>query len=69
MDKKTVIGVVVECLPNNLYKVVLEDEKEVLCYVSGKVRVNKIRVLVGDGVEVELDPYKGKTTNRIVKRL
>lgn len=88
-------GVVVEALPNIMFRVKLdlpknqvvsdmdlqeninneanaeqnnnEDEsKEILCYLSGKMRLHRIRVLVGDKVAVELDPYGGK--GRIVKR-
>lgn len=61
-------GVVTESLPNQLYRVAFEDGVEVLAYVAGKLKVNKIKVLVGDSVDVELDPYKGKATNRIVYR-
>lgn len=68
MEKKVVRGVVIEVLPGGLYKVSYE-EREVLCYVAGKMRHNHIRVLVGDTVDVELDPYRGKTTNRIIQRV
>ena len=67
MDK--IEGIVIECLPNNLYKTELTDGKTVICYMAGRMRINKIRVLLGDKVEIILDPYKGKTTNRIIKRL
>lgn len=62
-----VIGVVTEALPDTLFKVRFEDSKELLCFLSGRMRMNRIRVLVGDKVSVELDPYGGK--GRIVKRL
>lgn len=61
-------GVIFESLPNQLYRVKLESEKEVLCYVSGRMVKNKIRLLIGDKVEVVVDPYGGKNTNRIVRR-
>ena len=67
MDK--IEGIVIECLPNNLYKTELTDGKTVICYMAGRMRINKIRILLGDRVEIILDPYKGKTTNRIIKRL
>ena len=67
MDK--IEGIVIECLPNNLYKTELTDGKTVICYTDGRMRINKIRILLGDKVEIILDPYKGKTTNRIIKRL
>ncbi len=62
-----ITGTVVEALPNILFRVEREDNGEVfLCYLSGKMRMHKIRVLVGDRVEVEIEPYGGK--GRIVKR-
>lgn len=54
-------GVVVEALPNTLFKVELDTSKEVvLAYLAGKMRMNRIRVLIGDKVEVQLDPYGGR---------
>lgn len=65
---KTVSGIVTESLPNTLFKVQLEGEdKEILTYLAGKMRLHRIRVLIGDKVSIELDPYGGK--GRIVKRL
>ena len=61
------IGVVVEALPNTLFRVQLERGGELLAYLSGKMRMNRIRVLVGDTVSLETDPYGGK--GRIVRRL
>lgn len=63
----TVGGLVTEALPNTMFRVTLEDGKEVIAYLAGKMRFNRIKVLVGDKVEVLLDPYGGKA--RIVKRL
>lgn len=60
-------GVVVEALPDTNFKVNLADGTEVLAYLAGKMRLHRIRVLVGDTVGVELDQY-GKR-GRIVKRL
>lgn len=60
-------GRVVEALPGTLFRVVLENGKEQLAYLGGRMRVNKIKVLVGDKVSVALDEYGGK--GRIVKRL
>ncbi|OHB00329.1 MAG: translation initiation factor IF-1 [Candidatus Zambryskibacteria bacterium RIFCSPHIGHO2_12_FULL_43_12b] len=63
-----IIGTVIEALPNILFKISPEGEgEEFLAYLAGKMRMNKIRVLVGDRVEVELDPYGGR--GRIVRRL
>ena len=66
-EKGTVTGIVTEALPNTLFRVQVEGEQELLAYLSGKMRLHRIRVLIGDSVEVELDPYGGK--GRIVKRL
>ena len=69
------IGVVTEALPSTLFRVVVEnkkaaneeEKKEILAYLSGKMRMHRIKVLIGDSVEIVLDPYGGK--GRIVKRL
>jgi translation initiation factor IF-1 len=67
----TARGVVIEALPSTLFRVKLqdktEDEKEILAYLGGKMRMHRIKVLIGDSVEVVLDSYGGK--GRIVKRL
>lgn len=66
-------GTITEALPSTLFRVEIdlpqtpEKSKEILAYLSGKMRMNRIKVLVGDSVEVLLDPYGGK--GRIVKRL
>lgn len=61
-------GVIVESLPNIMFRVKLdESEEEILSYLSGKMRLHRIRVLVGDKVLLELEPYGGKA--RIIKRL
>ncbi|MBI2475694.1 MAG: translation initiation factor IF-1 [Candidatus Taylorbacteria bacterium] len=63
-----VLGVVTEALPDTLFRVKLENaEAELLCYLAGRMRLHRIRVLVGDKVFVELDPYGGK--GRITKRM
>jgi len=59
-------GVVTEALPNTLFKVKLSGDKEILAYLSGKMRINRIRVMVGDRVELILDPYGGR--GRITRR-
>ena len=76
----TVRGVVTEALPSTLFRVSIEgdgtskngatgedNKKEILAYLSGKMRMHRIKVLIGDTVEIVLDPYGGK--GRIVKRL
>lgn len=60
---------VIETMPNLQYKVKLSDGKEVIGYASGKMKINKIKVMIGDKVEIILDPYNGKATNRIVRRI
>ena len=60
-------GVVLEALPNILFRVALDSGEEILAYLAGKMRFHRIKVLVGDRVEVLLDPYGGK--GRITKRL
>jgi translation initiation factor IF-1 len=77
----TVKGIVTEALPSTLFRVKLKEEEneparpledsgaggEILAYLSGKMRMHRIKVLIGDSVEVVLDSYGGK--GRIVKRL
>ena len=71
----TVRGVITEALPSTLFRVKIddnsegkgEDQKEILAYLGGKMRMHRIKVLIGDAVEVVLDSYGGK--GRIVKRL
>lgn len=57
-----------ESLPNIMFRVKLDENgEEILSYLSGKMRLHRIRVLVGDKVLLELEPYGGKA--RIIKRL
>jgi len=76
----TARGIVTEALPSTLFRVKMparnassiadaggEDQKEILAYLGGKMRMHRIKVLIGDSVEIVLDPYGGK--GRIVKRL
>lgn len=69
-QKKKVFSVeaqVIEALPNTFFKLKREDNgEELLSYLSGKMRLHRIKVMIGDRVLVELDPYGGK--GRIVKR-
>lgn len=53
----TVEGVVKELLPNTMFKVALENEHVVLAHISGKMRLNFIRILPGDTVVMEMSPY------------
>ncbi|HMQ69003.1 MAG TPA: translation initiation factor IF-1 [Ignavibacteria bacterium] len=60
-------GIISEILPNTNFKVKLENGHEILAHISGKMRMNYIRILQGDKVTVELSPYdltKGRITYR-----
>lgn len=61
-------GVVLESLPSTLFKVKLDDGREILGHLSGKMRLHYIKVLPGDRVRVEMTPYD-ETKGRIVHRL
>ena len=50
-------GVVLEALPNTLFRVKLEDGSLVLCHLSGKLRIHFIKILPGDRVKIEMTPY------------
>jgi translation initiation factor IF-1 len=66
-DTIEVTGVVLESLPNAMFKVELENRHQVLALVSGKMRKNFIRILTGDRVLIELSPYdlsRGRITYR-----
>ena len=67
-DVLEVDGIVNEALPNAMFKVELEGfNKEILCHISGKIRMNYIRIVPGDKVKVEINPYsldKGRITYR-----
>ena len=71
MSKQDVIeveGVVIDALPNAMFKVQLENGHEVLSHVSGKLRMNYIRIVPGDKVKLEMSPYdlsKGRITWRV----
>ncbi|GAA0488946.1 translation initiation factor IF-1 [Alkalibacterium sp. m-11] len=60
-------GTVLETLPNAMFKVELENGHEILAHVSGKIRMNYIRILPGDKVTVEMSPYD-LTLGRITYR-
>lgn len=60
-------GEVIDVLPNATFKIVLETGNNVLGYISGRMRQNEIKILLGDTVEVEFSPYD-LTKGRIVRR-
>ena len=67
-DSIEVEGVVIEPLPNAMFRVELENGHKILAHISGKMRMNYIRILPGDKVKVELSPYdltRGRITFRI----
>lgn len=69
-DKLEVEGTVVEALPNTQFRVRLDNDHEVLAYLSGKMRRYYIRILLGDRVRVEMSPYdldRGRITYRYKK--
>jgi translation initiation factor IF-1 len=71
MSKEDLIeveGTIEEALPNAMFRVVLDNNHKVLAHVSGKIRMNFIRILPGDKVKVELSPYD-LTRGRITFRL
>jgi translation initiation factor IF-1 len=70
-DKITVEGTIVEALPGTQFRVKLDDsDHEILAYLSGKMRKNYIRILLGDRVKLEMSPYdlsRGRITYRFKK--
>ena len=65
-QENVIKGTVSEALPNTMFRVELEDKSIIVAYLAGKMRLHRIKVLVGDTVEIVTDPYGGK--GRIVRR-
>lgn len=65
---KTSIGTVTEALPNATFRVRMEEGQEILGHLAGKMRKYRIRVLIGDKVQVEISPY-GEDKGRIIRRI
>lgn len=66
-DAIEVTGTVTEALANSMFRVELENGHELLCHISGKIRMNYIRIMPGDKVKVEMSPYdltKGRISYR-----
>ena len=66
-DVIEIVGVVKEALPNTMFKVELPNGKEILAHISGKLRMNYIKILPGDKVLLEMSPYdltRGRITWR-----
>lgn len=68
MKKELVEGLVIESLPDANFKVKLDDGREIIAYLSGRMLINYIKVVVGDRVVVEISSYD-KNKGRIIKRL
>jgi translation initiation factor IF-1 len=67
-EVETAYGVVTEALPNTLFRVKIDGKEDVvMAYLAGKMRMHRIKVLIGDRVELALDSYGGRA--RITKRL
>ena len=64
---RVLLGTITQALPNTMFRVAIPGGEEVLAYLSGKMRMHRIKVLVGDKVSLEENPYGGKL--RIIKRL
>ena len=61
-------GEIIEALPNQTFKVELENKFVITCYTSGRLRKNRIRLVLGDQVRIEMTPYdmtKGRVTYRL----
>jgi len=61
-------GAVTEVLPNNMFRVKIETGNEIVCYTNGRLRQNKIKIILGDSVRVEMSVYdltKGRITYRL----
>ena len=67
-NKVTKEGQVTEALPSATFRVILDDGKEVIAHLSGRMRLHYIKVLVGDRVSMEFSPYD-ESKGRIIKRL
>jgi translation initiation factor IF-1 len=61
-------GTILELLPNAMFKVSITESHTIIGYISGRMRQNEIKVLVGDTVEIEFSPYD-LSRGRVVKRL
>lgn len=68
-NKQVVTGIVEEALPDLRFRIRLDDGRLIIGYTAGKLKVNKIKIIVGDKVQVELDPYGGVASNRVIRRL
>ncbi|MFA5153392.1 MAG: translation initiation factor IF-1 [Clostridia bacterium] len=61
-------GQIIEALGNSIFKVMLDNGHEIIAHISGKIRINNIKLIIKDKVEIELSPYD-LTRGRICRRL
>ncbi|PIR57911.1 MAG: translation initiation factor IF-1 [Parcubacteria group bacterium CG10_big_fil_rev_8_21_14_0_10_38_31] len=61
-------GIAIEALPNATFRIRLENDREIIAYLSGKMRIHRIKVLVGDSVGIEMNSPSTDTKGRIKKR-
>jgi translation initiation factor IF-1 len=67
-ENETLIqGTVIEALPNVMFRIVLDNDKTIIAYLAGKMRMHRIKVIIGDKVEMVEDPIGNR--HRIVRRL
>ena len=67
-NENVIVATITEALPNTMFRCIPDDGgEEMISFLAGKMRLHRIRVLVGDKVEVQIDPYGGK--GRIIRRL
>lgn len=62
------VGAVVDVLPNSTFKVRVNASHDVLCYMGGRLKQHKIKIILGDNVKIEMSPYdlsKGRITYRL----
>lgn len=67
-NETLIVGTITEALPNAMFRVMLEDGSLIIAYLSGKMRMHRIKVLIGDKVEMVKDEYGGNRS-RIIKRM
>lgn len=64
----TAFGIIMEALPNATFRVLLENDREIMAHLAGKMRLYRIKVIIGNKVRVELNPYD-KNKGKIIQRL
>lgn len=67
-EETLIQGTITEALPNAMFRVLLDDGNEIIAYLSGKMRMHRIKVIIGDKVEMVKDEYGGNRS-RIIRRM